>query len=126
MAFPGVIKRSSFSKKKTARSGKHPSYIYGVSDAEGYAKGEAFWLHYKLNCDGDEVEYAEFFLNDTSNDRTDKLDRYLQENGIFINSPEDLVGLEEVLTLEKQTRDGRSYLNVTDREFVGWKDRDGA
>ena len=122
MAFPGLIKRSNSTKQKTAKPGNHPSKVVKVSGADGYAEGEAFWLHYELDCDGKVVEYKEFFLNDTTNHRTDELDLYLKKNGIIINNPEELVGLQEVLTLEKQARDGRSYLNVTKREFVAWKE----
>lgn len=124
MAFPGLIKRSNSTKKNSAKPGSHPSKVVKVSDADGYAKGEAFWLWYELENDGKMVEYSEFFLNDTANDRTGELDEYLKEHGVIINSPEELIGLQEVLTLEKQVRNGKSYLNVANRKFVSWKEAD--
>lgn len=120
MGSPGIFKRSGSSAKKTATAKDYSSIVKAVHAADGYDEGDAYRLIYELK-DGDNViEYSEFFLNDTANPRTKALDDYLTENGVIIEKFEDLVGLEEVLTLVKQTHNGRSYLNVGKRKFVNW------
>lgn len=120
MGSPGIIKRGRSSNKKTAQAKRYPSIVVKVKAAEGYAEGDAYKLFYELKDGDDVIEYSEFFLNDTANPRTKEFDDYLAKNNVMIEKFEDLVGLEEFLTLVKQTHNGRRYLNVETREFVNW------
>ena len=119
MAFPGVKKKSK--KKNAVPTGDYHSTIVGVRNADGYSENEAIVVRYELKDDkGNVFTFEEHFLNDLDNPRTEKFDTYLSKNGVALNSFEDLVGLEEELTLEKQVRAGRTYVNVVKRDFIKW------
>ena len=119
MAFPGVKKKSK--RKNAVPAGHYSSTLVGVRNADGYSENEAVVVRYELKNDrGDIFAFEELFLNDLDNPRTEKFDSYLSENGVVLNSFEDLIGLEEELTLEKQVRSGCSYMNIVKRDFIKW------
>jgi len=122
MAFPGVKKKSK--RKSTVPAGAYNSVVTGVRDAEGYSKGQAIVITYEFKKDSGEGKvytFEELFLNDLENPRTEAFDNYLGKNGVVLNGFGDLVGLKEKLTLEKQVRSGRSFMNIVSREFVAWE-----
>ena len=119
MAFPGVKKKSQ--RKNAVPAGHYSSTVVGVRNADGYSENEAIVVSHKLKNDkGDIFTFEEHFLNDLENPRTEEFDSYLNKNGVVLYSFEDLVGLEEELTLEKQVRAGRTYVNVVKRDFIKW------
>jgi hypothetical protein len=122
-------RRSTTSKSSTSphiRPGVYHSRVIAVNPADGYELGAAFEVVYELSDGNSTFEYREIFLTDIRNTRTFKLDEYLTENNVTFDDWQQLVGLEEQLTFEKQSRNGRVYVNVTDREFVRYSPEDPA
>ncbi len=125
MAFPGGFNRAT-TKKKTTNDipvGKPIGKITDVVETEGYVKGDAFTIKYELIYDNGKVyEHSEVFINDLDNPRTAAFEKHLTDNGIVFDDLDELVGITERLTVQKQVRNGRTFTNITEREFIS---RDG-
>ena len=104
--------------------GVYNAKVVEVRPAQGYPLGDAFKVTYRLSNGNVSMEYNEVFLTDTRNPRTAEFDAYLTNNNVIFNDWTQLKGLEEKLTLGKQSRNGRAYVNVTGREFVSYTAED--
>ena len=100
------------------RPDKYHSKVVSVKPAVGYETGTAFEVVYELSNGNSVIGHHEIFLTDSRNPRTAALDDYLVKNDVIFEDWKQLVGLEEELVFEKQIRNGRVFVNVTEREFV--------
>lgn len=120
MVFSG---RQLPSKKKASRStlkpGEYDSVIDRVEDNTDYETGVAVNIHYRLSRDGVSYSHKETFIIGYYNERTEKFDQYLCDNGVDTSDLANLVGIKEKLTLKKvPTPSGAIFVNITGREFL--------
>ena len=109
-------KESSGYKKLKLVPGDYTSTVKSVDWADGYIKGKAIKISYHLTSkSGSEFEFSEVFWVRGSSRSVD-FNEYLKSNGIF--NVDDFVGCEEKLTLMNDVRNGKTYLNIVDREFI--------
>lgn len=105
--------------------GTYPAVVTAVDQAPGYEEDAAVQITYSVETERGVVQYREVFLNDLANARTKSFVKYLEENGITIDDWNVLVGMKFDLTFTRQVRGGKSYLNITDREYRGRDEDDG-
>ena len=124
-----LLRRTSANTTKSGTTNRISPGVYNakvveVRPAKGYAPGEAFEVTYRLSNGNASTEYSEVFLTDMRNTRTADLDGYLTNNNVVFNDWTQLKGLEEKLTFGKQSRNGRTYVNVTGREYISYAGED--
>ena len=113
-------------KLTQAPPGEYISKAIEVKYAEGYTEGHAITITYELkNSVGKKFCHSELFRIKEPTERTYEFEEYLADRGC--ESYDDFVGMEEKLTLEKQVKHGKTYINITSREpFEPDGDNDGA
>ena len=114
------LKKRNLGKQgsKKLPEGVYDSIVIDVRWAEGYAPEEAYEIIYEIsNDDGNVYRHREIFKTNSRNLRTNEFETYLADNGI-----EDIIdfkGKREKLTFNfVESYDGKTYFNITDREFV--------
>lgn len=119
-------KKAATAQKVYLTPGPYESTVVSVEPAPGYAKGQAVKVTYDLvDSAGNHFPYYETFRTvDPLGDHSNTFFDYLDKNGI--SKWEDLVGCQEVLTLQYEFVGSRKYLNVdqSTRQFV-YEDEDG-
>ena len=101
--------------------GSYKSKLVRVEPATGWVPGAGYELIFEVKVAEDKnVERKTVFSSNVMNTRTKKFIDYLAENGILFDDFEDLIGLQETLYFAYEDVNGRKFLNVYKREFIGF------
>lgn len=109
------------SNNKKVLPGTYDSTVVAIVPAQGWAEGKAFEFTYKLKTNSGETEKKEVFVNSLKNPRTLEFVKYLANNGVEIESLEEVLGLKEQLTFEFDEINGVKYLNITSRRYISFE-----
>jgi len=114
---------SRTSNKKKVVPGTYDSVVVEINPAPGWTAGKAYEFTYRLKTNSGEAEKKEVFVNSLKNPRTAWfVDTYLkEENGVEILSLDELLGLKERLTYAYDEINGVKFLNISNREFIGFE-----
>lgn len=105
--------------KNVVRPGKYDSDLKEVKDNPDYETGVAVDIFYELTKDGKSYPFKETFIIGYYNERTEKFDQYLCDNGVDTSDLANLVGVKEKVTLKKvPTSSGAIFVNIVEREFM--------
>ena len=106
--------------KESIRPGTYDAVLTGITDeVDGYDVDAAFQVEYDVFVtESKKIAYHEVFLNDLGNSRTATFDAWVRDSGYDLEKSEDLIGLKMRLTFLKQSKNGRTFTNITKREGV--------
>lgn len=127
-----ALNQALLRKKNTTRKsdyiplGIHDATVKDVRPAPGYKLGEAVEIVYSVHCGNSIREYSEIFVNDPKNSRTAEFDVYLTEHNVTSDDWTMLTGLEEKLEFGKEIKNGRTFVNIVNREFVSYTQEETA
>ena len=109
--------------KRSAPPGVYDSVLVHIEPAPGYVPGDGYLFTYQLTSEktGQRFEKTETFLNDSCNERFITIVDEVTNGGFELSDVEDLLGLHERVTLAYEAVRGRSYLNITEREFIDFQ-----
>lgn len=103
--------------------GRYESKLINVNDAPGWIPGKGYELIFEIKVAEDKVlERKTVFANSDSNPRTKEFIKYFEDNGVVFDDFADLVGLHEFLDFAYEDVNGRKFLNVYHRDFIGFED----
>ena len=107
---------------KYAPPGEYMSTITAIEPASGYRLGDAFVFKYQLvsTVSGQQFEKTEIILNDANSERLGAILCNLPDAGASLSNIEDLIGLQETVTLENVVVNGKKFTNITSRRYVGF------
>ena len=111
-------KSANFVKQESIlRHGEFPATIVSAVEPEGYAQGQYLTVSYKIEIDGNLVDFEEsFFLKNTSSDRNKNLLELCKAiNAVYF---EDLNGKKVQVKLQYEINHGKKYLNIVDRKLL--------
>ena len=101
--------------------GSYESKLIRVEPAPGWVPGAGYELIFEVKVAEDKaIERKTVFSSNIDNRRTKKFIDYLSKNGIEFDDFDDLIGLREILHFAYEDVDGRTFLNIYDRDFVGF------
>lgn len=121
MAFKINRTKGAFSKKTTvtkkAQPGVYNSKIDKIVATPDYPIEVSFDIYYKLTDreTGEGYDFKERYVNSDENPRTAEFIDVLEGYGIEVNDFENLIGVEEVVTLDWEIVGGNPYVNIVDR-----------
>ena len=103
--------------------GSYESKLIRVKPAKGWVPGTAYELIFKIKVEEEKfLEKPTVFQNSTDNKRTREFIEYLEDNGVVIKDFEELLGLCEILDFAYEDVNGKKFLNVYHRNFVGFEE----
>ena len=110
--------RSPVTERHSPPVGDYTATATSVAFDPEYFDDDMIVVEYTLEADsGETFTFTERFPNIDTCERTVAFDNYLQENGIA-NGIDGIVGHVERVQLRKQIVRGRTYVNITHRDFV--------
>lgn len=124
MGYPLNKARKNFTSvnnsKKKLFPGTYNSEIISVDDAPGCVPGSAFIITRRLILLNGEEEFekTEKLIWSLENDRTSTFINKLEDNGIFIDDSDDLIGVKEIVEIAYETVHGHQYLNIVDSKII--------
>ena len=116
---PNKTRKVTGSKKVNLLPGKYKSVITDVYAAEDFAPGEAFVVKYQFTVGDNAIVYKETFIDSLREDRTVDFLSYLDNCGYDTSDLSTIIGMREELTLLKQKRNGKIFLNICGRNYLG-------
>lgn len=106
-------------KRRIPTPGVYQATVTAVVSPAGYAPDNAIEVHYVLTepKSGEQIPYKErFYIVEPMSERTVVFEAHLDEIGV--EAYEDYVGCELILTLMKEVKRGRSFVNVVERHLL--------
>lgn len=119
---PNKTRKGTGSKKTNLVPGKYMSIITDVHAAEDFAPGEAFVVKYRFTVGDNVLVYCETFIDSLRESRTVDFLSYLTECGYDTSDLSGIIGMREELTLLKQKRNGKIFVNICGRNYLGHED----
>lgn len=112
----GVFNKKTTVTKKT-QPGVYDSRIDKIMATPRYPIEVSFDVWYKLTSreTGEVFDFKERYINSDENPRTATFIDVLEGYGIEVNDFENLIGVEEVVTLDWEIVGGNPYVNIVDR-----------
>ncbi len=112
----GVFNKKTETKKK-AQPGVYDSRIDKIVATPGYPIDVSFDIWYKLTKreTSETYDFKERYVNSDENPRTATLIDIMESYGVALDDFDNLVGVEEVVTLDWEIVGGNPYVNIVDR-----------
>lgn len=113
----GAFGKKTTVAKKKAQPGVYDSRIDKIMATPRYPIEISFDVYYILTNreTGEEYEFKERYVNSDENPRTSEFIDAMEGYGVDLDDFENLIGVEEEVTLDWEIVGGNPYVNIVDR-----------